>query len=221
MIGISDYRTIPLKDLYSPFLIPSLHTAVHARIGPKLGIDIDSIDHEMLGEEEIPDGQDEGQEMHSTGTAGSGVIDNGELADGMRELEEDSGDNGDADQDYEPEDNEGPDSTPYSRALAEDDSGFGDNGKPTVFTLGKFWNFVDTLLENICKVVKQEAVNNHQGTVFQYTLIKTAFWQILIEYFQEDLTDFPGNMAIPKLLTNNSPQWQTTIQNNLLWNENL
>ncbi|KAG1847465.1 hypothetical protein C8R48DRAFT_615562, partial [Suillus tomentosus] len=218
MIGISDYRTVPLKDLYSPCLIPSLHTAVRARIGPKLGIDIDSIEREMLGEEEIPDGQDKGQEMHSTGTAGSGVVDNGKPADGTRELEEDSGDNGDADQDYEPEDNEGPDTTPYSRALAEDDSGFGDNGKPAIFTLGKFWNFVDTSLENIRKVVKQEAVNNHQGTVFQHTSIENV---ILVEYFQEDLADFPGNMAVPKLLTNNSPQWQTTIQNNLLWNENL
>ncbi|KAG2059360.1 hypothetical protein BDR06DRAFT_874198, partial [Suillus hirtellus] len=55
MIGISDYRTIPLKDLYLPFLIPSLHTAVHARIGPKL-----SIKCEMLGKEEILNGQDEG-----------------------------------------------------------------------------------------------------------------------------------------------------------------
>ncbi|KAG2087602.1 uncharacterized protein F5147DRAFT_781252 [Suillus discolor] len=216
MIGISDYRTVPLKDLYSPCLILSLHTAVRARIGPKLGIDIDSIEHEMLSEEEIPDGQDEGQEMHSTGTAGSAVVDNGKPADGTRELEEDSGDNGDADQDYEPEDNEGPDTTPYSRALAEDDS-----GKPAVFTSGKFWNFVDTSLENIRKVVKQKAVNNHQGTVFQHTSIENAFRQILIEYFQEDLADFPSNMAVPKLLTNNSPQWQTTIQNNLLWNENL
>jgi hypothetical protein len=40
-----------------------------------------------------------------------------------------------------------------------------------------------------------------------------------VEYFQQDLAEFPGNMVIPKLLASNTPQWQTTIQNKLLWNE--
>jgi hypothetical protein len=39
------------------------------------------------------------------------------------------------------------------------------------------------------------------------------------EYFQQDLAEFPNNIIIHKLLARNTPQWQTTIQNNLLWNE--
>jgi len=30
-------------------------------------------------------------------------------------------------------------------------------------------------------------------------------------FVQQDLAEFPGNMVIPKLLANNTPQWQTTI----------
>ncbi|KAG1733334.1 uncharacterized protein EDB91DRAFT_1251337 [Suillus paluster] len=211
MIGISNYRTIPLKALYSPSLIPSLHTAVRARIGPKLSIDINGIEDEMLGrEEEISDNQDdEGLEMHNAG-APSG---DSSKTDGAEGLEENSGNDGDADQDNEPEDNEVPDTTPHNRVIAEDDSGFGDNGKPAIFTSGRFWNFVDTSLKNIHKVAKQEAADNQ-------TTLETAFRQMLVEYFQEDLADFPSKMTIPRLLTNSSPQWQTTIQNNLLWTDN-
>ncbi|KAG1875770.1 hypothetical protein F4604DRAFT_1581636, partial [Suillus subluteus] len=170
-VDSAHWNRLAFLTLYSPSLIPSLHTAVRARIGPMLGIDINSIEDEMLGgEEENSDNQDdEGLEMHNAGAA-SGAIDNGDLADGAEGLEENSGNDGDADHDNEPEDNKGPGTTPRYRVVAEDDSGFGDNGKPAIFTSGRFWNFVDTSLENIRKVAKQEAADNH-------TTLETAFRQ--------------------------------------------
>ncbi|KAG2045394.1 hypothetical protein BDR06DRAFT_1015727, partial [Suillus hirtellus] len=46
---------------------------------------------------------------------------------------------------------------------------------------------------------------------------ENAVQNILVEYFQMDLAEFPGSTIVPKLLTTTSPQWQTTIQNSLLW----
>ncbi|OJA16731.1 hypothetical protein AZE42_12852 [Rhizopogon vesiculosus] len=220
MIGISDHKMLSLKALYSPSLISSLHSAVRARIGPKLGIDIDSIEREMYGDEVdhdgVPDGlpvTNEDREMHNTGAAG--VADNGDSAE-TDGIDENSGGSGDVDQDYDPEDNEGVDTTALNgRPLHPDDSGFGDNGKPIIFSAGKFWNFVDISLENVRKIAKEEAATDQGGR----TGYETAFRQIQVEYFQQDLAEFPGNMVIPKLLATNTPQWQTTIQNTLLWNE--
>ncbi|KAG2353882.1 hypothetical protein BDR07DRAFT_1382738 [Suillus spraguei] len=103
------------------------------------------------------------------------------------------------DPDYEPEDNEGVDTTVLNGCpLHSDNSGLGDNGRPVVFSAGKFWNFINISLENV------------------YSLTQSS--ERLVDSMY-DLTGFPGNMVIPKLLTSNTPQWQTTIQNTLLWNE--
>ncbi|OAX31578.1 hypothetical protein K503DRAFT_812023 [Rhizopogon vinicolor AM-OR11-026] len=165
------------------------------RLAFLLGINIDTIECEMYGDEGdhdgVPDGlpvTNEVQEMHNTGAAG--VTDNGNSAetDGM---DENSGGNRDVDQDYDPEDNEGIDTTVLN-GLHPDDSGFGDNGRPI-----------------------EEAAADQGGR----TGYETIFRQIQVGYFQQDLAEFPGNIVIPKLLVNNTPQWQTTIQNTLLWNE--
>ncbi|KAG2369309.1 hypothetical protein BDR07DRAFT_1371323 [Suillus spraguei] len=109
------------------------------------------------------------------------------------------------DPDYEPEDNEGVDTTVLNGCpLHSDNSGLGDNGRPVVFSAGKFWNFINISLENVLK---------------EWQVIYQLACKGVVEYFQQDLTGFPGNMVIPKLLTSNTPQWQTTIQNTLLWNE--
>ncbi|KAG2357835.1 hypothetical protein BDR07DRAFT_1379827 [Suillus spraguei] len=211
MIGTGDHRVLLLKTLYSHSLISSLHSAVCARIRPKLGIDIDSIEHELYGDEvdyNIPDSAsatNEPQEINDTDAGG--FICNGNSPE-TGGLDENLGGNGDMDLDYEPEDNEGVDTTVLNgRPLHSDNSGFGDNGK--------IWNFVNISLENIRKIAKEEAAADQSGC----TGYETAFRQIQVEYFQQDLTEFPSNMVIPKLLASNAPQWQTTLQNTLLWNE--
>ncbi|KAG1723097.1 hypothetical protein EDB19DRAFT_1916269 [Suillus lakei] len=45
-----------------------------------------------------------------------------------------------------------------------------------------------------------------------------AYSNILLQYLQQDLSNFPGNTKVPALLSTNCPQWQLTIQNHLLWN---
>ncbi|KAG2106477.1 hypothetical protein BD769DRAFT_1675897 [Suillus cothurnatus] len=40
---------------------------------------------------------------------------------------------------------------------------------------------------------------------------------ILVEYFQQDLAEFPGKRTVPKLISVANPQWQTKIQTDLLW----
>ncbi|KAJ8583167.1 hypothetical protein M405DRAFT_749060, partial [Rhizopogon salebrosus TDB-379] len=143
-VDAAHWNRLAFLALYSPSLISSLHSAVRARIGPKLGIDIDSIEREMYGDE----------------------------TDGM---DENSGGNGDVDQDYDPEDNEGVDTPALNgRPLHPDDSGFGDNGKPIVFSAGKFWNFVNISLENVRKIAKEEAAGANQGGRTGY---ETAFRQ--------------------------------------------
>ncbi|KAG2134888.1 uncharacterized protein EDB93DRAFT_1254391 [Suillus bovinus] len=195
MIGISDHKTLSLKALYSDSLIPSLHSAIRARIGPQLGIDINSIERELYGDEADHDGipldSTSVTNEHGETQGTCATDDNGDFA-GTDSLDEHLG-----------------------RPLHPDNSGFGDNGRPIIFSTGKFWDFVDISLENVRKIAKEEAAADQSGN----TGYETAFQQIQVEYFQQDLAEFPGNMVIPKLLASNTPQWQTTIQNKLLWNE--
>jgi hypothetical protein len=91
--------------------------------------------------------------------------DNGDSA-GTDNLDEHLGGNGDANQDYELEDNEGIDTTMLNgRPLHPDDSGFGDNGRPIIFSAGKFWDFVDISLENVRKIAKEEAAADQSGNI--------------------------------------------------------
>ncbi|KAG1876646.1 hypothetical protein DFJ58DRAFT_721114 [Suillus subalutaceus] len=90
----------------------------------------------------------------------------------------------------------------------EDDdagSGFikGKNGKPPKFTSRKFWNYVDCSLKAVHQAAREEAGPDYAN--------------ILVEYFQMDLVEFPGSMVVPKLLKTTSPQWQMTIQDSLFW----
>ncbi|KAG1801085.1 uncharacterized protein BJ212DRAFT_1200451, partial [Suillus subaureus] len=46
-VDAAHWNRVAFLALYSDSLIPSLHLAVHARIRPKLGIDINSIEHKL------------------------------------------------------------------------------------------------------------------------------------------------------------------------------
>ncbi|KAG2065605.1 hypothetical protein BDR04DRAFT_1121769 [Suillus decipiens] len=90
------------------------------------------------------------------------------------------------------------------------------NGKGPKFTSTKFWNFVDCSLQAIRQAAQQEAGPNYNMSA--HGTYENAVQNILVEYFQMDLAEFPGSMVVPKLLATTSPQWRTTIQNSLLWN---
>ncbi|KAG1836046.1 hypothetical protein DFJ58DRAFT_735261 [Suillus subalutaceus] len=97
----------------------------------------------------------------------------------------------------------------------EENSGSESKGRPAVYSLSKFWKFVDDSLDSIRELARAR-VSEQEGTGGSLTY-EHAFRDILVEYFQLDLTEFPGRRTILKLLTTTSPQWQTTIQNQLLW----
>ncbi|KAG1804533.1 uncharacterized protein BJ212DRAFT_1284262, partial [Suillus subaureus] len=176
-VDATHWNRIAFLALYSNSLIPSLHLAVHARIRPKLGIDINSIERKLYGDEADHDGipldstlvTDEHGETQGTCATG----DNGDST-GTDNLDEHLGGNGDADQDYELEDNKGINTTMLnSQPLHPDDSSFGDNGRPVIFSTGKFWDFVNISLENVHKIAKEEAMADQSGN----TGYKTAFRQ--------------------------------------------
>ncbi|KAG2130195.1 uncharacterized protein EDB93DRAFT_1095029, partial [Suillus bovinus] len=217
LIGVSDYKAIPLKDLYSSSLIPSLHKDLHVKIAMTLdcevGTEVDENDEQhgdrLEDSMDHLDGQgSEAQPGVSNDTGGDGDLGEGghvmdtREEDQFRENHDEEAGQQEPDEDYD-----------------DDDSGSGfskrKNGKGPKFTSAKFWNFVDCLLEAIRKAAREEAgpeyTKSARGTY------ENAVRNLLVEFFQMDLVEFPGSMVVPKLLKTTSPQWQTTIQDSLLW----
>ncbi|KAG1868646.1 hypothetical protein F4604DRAFT_1584570, partial [Suillus subluteus] len=213
LIGIGDYRSIPLKDLYSTSLLPSLHQDLHVKISKALDCDMDlgvsendeqhtdnadsNVDH---SEEQDPEGDIGATDDHGDNVGeGEHTLENGEEGSGFCENREEE------DEEEESEVDDG-------------GSGFSNrkNGKGPKFTSTKFWNFVDCSLQAIRQAAQWEAGPNHNTSA--RGAYENAVRNILVEYFQMDLAEFPGSMVVPKLLATTSPQWQTTIQNSLLWN---
>ncbi|KAG1764378.1 hypothetical protein EV702DRAFT_1205041 [Suillus placidus] len=208
LIGFGNYKTIPLKDLYSASLLPSLHKDLCVKVSEALGIDVglDDFDQDPI----MQGGADQ---AHENGAESTGAIE-GKTTDaeaGDNGTDFDVNHDGDDDEDEpEPEGNVSRAAEKYE--LDPDNSGFGGNGKRTVFTSSKFWRFMDASLEGVRKMAKAEAEELDDGTP-----VESIVRNILVEYFQQDLGEFPGKRTVPKLLSNTNPQWQTKIQTNLLW----
>ncbi|KAG2752016.1 hypothetical protein P692DRAFT_20725714 [Suillus brevipes Sb2] len=201
LIGIGDYRSIPLKDLYSTLLLPSLHQDLRIKISKALDCDMD------LGEQD-PEGDIGATDDHGDNFGeGEHTLENGEEGSGFHENRE------------EEDEEEGEEMTDQQESEVNDGgSGFSKtkDGKGPKFTSTKFWNFVDCSLQAIRQAAQQEAGPNHDTSA--RGAYENAVRNILVEYFQMDLAEFPGSMVVPKPLATTSPQWQTTIQNSLLWN---
>ncbi|KAG1804059.1 uncharacterized protein BJ212DRAFT_1486897 [Suillus subaureus] len=207
LIRMDDYKTVPLKVLFSNSLIPSLHDDLHIKINEKLSIDMDTIKCRIHGNvdqdlepntpadsESFLDEDHLMQDMENTDN-GSQQENEGENIGGKGAEDEDQG-KGDL-------------------PVDEENSGSESKGHPAVYSLSKFWKFVDDSLDGIRELARAW-VSEQEGMGGSLTY-EHAFHDILVEYFQLDLTEFPGRRTIPKLLTTTSPQWQTTIQNQLLW----
>ncbi|KAG1741909.1 uncharacterized protein EDB91DRAFT_1052264 [Suillus paluster] len=206
LIGIGNYKTIPLKDIYSPSLLPSLHRDLRIKVGDTLGIDVELDDFDPG-----PMVRVHANQVHENSTDSLGDVEG-------NTNDTEAGDNGTGlNINHDGDDNENrPDDTETGMAetneLHPDDLGFGGNGKCAVFTSTKFWRFVDASLEGIRKMAKVQAEELDDGTT-----VENIIRNVLVEYFQQDLAEFPGKRTVPKLLSTTSPQWQTTSQTNLLW----
>ncbi|KAG2114936.1 hypothetical protein BD769DRAFT_1391322 [Suillus cothurnatus] len=145
-----------------------------------------------------------------------GTLDNGDNAGADTNVPNHSG-NVDLDGDEDENQDNGQDSGAEEGVVDTEGSGFGGNGKCPKYTSTKFWNFVDDSLEAVHNMAKAEAKADVEEGGDYDTAYENATRNILVEYFQQDLTEFPGRRTVPKLLSTYNPQWQTTIQTELLW----
>ncbi|KAG1871494.1 hypothetical protein F4604DRAFT_1926227 [Suillus subluteus] len=191
LLSIGNYRTVPLKTLYSPLLISSLPKEVHQKIGPQLGIDIDEIECNMLNSdaEEDDDGANAFQDTTSENAA-PGDIDS---SSGDEENE-----NLNANVDYDEDDAD----------IEPDvgDSGGLDGDGLVVAEKDKSESDLYTT-----PAAKEQAMEE-EGLAHE-----KAYSEIIMQYLQQDLSDFPGRTKVPALFSTNHPQWQLTIQNELFW----
>ncbi|KAG2117241.1 uncharacterized protein F5147DRAFT_567093 [Suillus discolor] len=206
LIGTGNYKTIPLKDIYSPSLLPSLHRDLHVKVGDALGIDVglDDFDQDPIAEGDANQVQENGAD--SIGSI-EGSINRAEAGDDGPDV--DVNHDGDEEEDGLEGNVSG---TAETYELDPNDSGFGGHGKCTIFMSTKFWRFVDASLEGVRKMGKAEAEELNDGTP-----VENIIRNILVEYFQQDLAEFPGKRTVLKLLSSTNPQWQTKIQTDLLW----
>ncbi|KAG1871534.1 hypothetical protein F4604DRAFT_2014517 [Suillus subluteus] len=208
LIGTGNYKTIPLKDIYSPSLLPSLHRDLRVKVGDALGVDVGLDDFDS---DPIVEGG--GGQVDENGADSMGGVEGGMNGANAEDDGTDPNINhdgpGDGDED-EPERDLSDVAEKFE--LDPNDSGFGGNGKRAVFTSSKFWRFVDASLEGVHKMGKAEAEELGDGTP-----VENIVRNILVEYFQQDLAEFPGKRTVPKLISVANPQWQTKIQTDLLW----
>ncbi|KAG0693796.1 hypothetical protein DFH29DRAFT_1006926 [Suillus ampliporus] len=220
LIGIGDYRAIPLKDLYSTSLIPSLHSDLRIKISNALDCDIDMgvSENDEQRADNTNSNVDHSDEQSPEGDLGATNDHGDNLGEGEHALE--SGEECEFHENREEEEEEEKEEETGQREPEVDDGGSGfskrKNGKGPKFTLTKFWNFVDCSLQAIHQAAQKEAGPNYNTSARR--VYENAVRNILVEYFQMDLAEFPGSMVVPKLLATSRPQWQTTIQNLLLWN---
>jgi hypothetical protein len=166
LIGIGDYRSIPLKDLYSTSLLPSLHQDLRIKISKALDCDMDlgvsendeqhtdnadgNVHH---SEEQDPEGDIGATDDHGDDFGeGEHTLENGEEGSGFHENRE------------EEDEEEGEEMTDQQESEVNDGgSGFSKtkDGKGPKFTSTKFWNFVDCSLQAIRQAAQQEAGPNH------------------------------------------------------------
>ncbi|KAG1873406.1 hypothetical protein C8R48DRAFT_769841 [Suillus tomentosus] len=217
LIGVSDYKTASIEDLFSAYLIPSLKQDLRDKVAHELSIDVGQLEEDLFDADldgtnvtgnssQAPtqvngqNGADMGDEQH--------VDQNGAEQDDINANEEDESSNA----------NSGANSTNSANsangAVLPDnplDSGFGlVEGMPVRYNSTiKFWNFVDDLLSAMRRIADESSsIATEQEKELQ---------KLFIEVFQADLAEFPGGKKVSKLISKTNPRWQTTIQTGLIW----
>jgi hypothetical protein len=162
LIGVSDYKTASIEDLFSAYLIPSLKQDLRDKVAHELSIDVGQLEEDLFDADldgtnvtgnssQAPtqvngqNGADMGDEQH--------VDQNGAEQDDINANEEDESSNA----------NSGANSTNSANgAVLPDnplDSGFGlVEGMPVRYNSTiKFWNFVDDSLSAMCRIADESS----------------------------------------------------------------
>jgi hypothetical protein len=156
LIGVSDHEKIALKDLFSPYLIPSLHPDLQHHILSQLHINIQQLVEEFQQSHPdlIPGRQDESPDTtnnHANNHDDIQAADSEEHAspnaDADADLDMDV--DGDADLDVDANLDADVDEDAYTDDEDRPDSGFGLQGSPPKWNKQKFWNYVDAMLEQV------------------------------------------------------------------------
>ncbi|KAI6028146.1 hypothetical protein EDC04DRAFT_2899108 [Pisolithus marmoratus] len=93
--------------------------------------------------------------------------------------------------------------------LDDNDSGFGLDGKCTWFNGQKFWNYVDYMLNLLHDTACKSTTSSKD--------YEKEVGHIMVQIFQDDLTDCPGSRKGLRLTAVVHPPWQSTIQHRLVW----
>ncbi|KAG1834872.1 hypothetical protein EV424DRAFT_1532062 [Suillus variegatus] len=216
LIGISNYKSASLEELFSAYLLPSLKQDMRAKIGRELDVNIEQLERDLFDNNCAPGFNDQAlPETRANVNCAPGVRNmNGTNPDG-EELGDQTRaqlDGGDADR--EDEELNGPGNNIESTTVLQDDpldSGFGlVEGIPAQYNNTiRFWNFVDHSLLTMHQKVKESfPIPAKQEKELQ---------KLFIKIFQADLAEFPGGKKISKLISKMNPHWQTAIQNRLIW----
>ncbi|KAG1733175.1 hypothetical protein EDD22DRAFT_960248 [Suillus occidentalis] len=209
-IGVSDYKTASIEDLFSAYLIPSLKQDLRDKVARELSVDIGQLEEDLFDAD--LDGTNSSQApMQANGPhvpsarAGENVADMGD-----EQLVDQNG----AEQDDLDANEEDGSLNANGTVLLPDnplDSGFGlIEGMPARYnSTTKFWNFVDDSLSAMRRIADESSsIVAEQEKELQ---------KLFIEVFQADLAEFPGGKKASKLISKTNPRWQTTIQTGLIW----
>ncbi|KAG0691903.1 hypothetical protein DFH29DRAFT_1009872 [Suillus ampliporus] len=192
LIGVSDHKKVALRDLFSPYLIPSLHPDLQHHIMSQLHPPRPG----LWASDESP-----GTHQSLIDTTCDDVNHDTQVADSEEDVDPNADAVADADVDADAD------------GINDDgaDSGFGLQGSPTKWNKQKFWNYIDAMLEQV-----RESAHRETGTR-SGSRYEDAYRKVMIEILQLDLQEFPGRRKVPTLMKTTQPVWQDTIQKNLLW----
>ncbi|EGO29341.1 hypothetical protein SERLADRAFT_405382 [Serpula lacrymans var. lacrymans S7.9] len=88
---------------------------------------------------------------------------------------------------------------------------FGLGNEPALWSKGKFWNFVDYLLNKKRTQAKTRA-DSEDGEDYE-----SEYCRDMVDCFQMDLQEFPRQRKVLNLAKALQPPWQNTIQKKLVW----
>ncbi|KAG2055884.1 hypothetical protein BDR06DRAFT_1006717 [Suillus hirtellus] len=217
LIGISDYKSASINELFSPYLILSLKQDMQGKVERELGVNIEQLENESFGTDHVLGSDNQASLDTPTdddhAPSARRIKNSANMDD--NELENQSGvQQGDGDANGEEEELNGPRNSVETAAVLLDDpldSGFGlVEGIPARYTNTiRFWNFVDHSLLIMHQISKEaSSIPAEQEKELQ---------KLFIEIFQADLAEFPGGKKVLKLISRTNPRWQTAIQTKLIW----
>lgn len=216
LIGTSDYKDANIKQCYSPFISPSLAGDLHRKVEQELGINISEHQSDIRAPGEID---------ADTGNNGDTEYIAGNEDDTLRHDSNEADGEADANASGILDGNEAAEDGDHGADQDGDDSGFGLEGRIAKWTAGKFWNYVDATLSAMRTQAHESAEDNEaaqeslcrQVLFFVQCSVFSLSFRALVQFFQQDLSEFPGKRQPSRHLTTAGPTWQTTIQSQLIW----